>query len=85
MAKKKETNEVSPTATLNFCLEAFTGPCYEGWEPKQLDLSAGETEMRGVCGEREQRRGLQRKKSKNKHTIPLILRLKKNCTCVGRD
>ena len=48
MAKKKETNEVSPTATLNFCLETFTGPYYERWEPKQLDLSAGETEMRGV-------------------------------------
>lgn len=39
----------------------FTGPRYEGWEPKQLDLSAGETEMRGVCGEHEQRRGFTEK------------------------
>lgn len=50
MPQKKETNEVRPRVTLGFCLETFIGLCYEGWEPKNLVLSAEETEIRGVCG-----------------------------------
>lgn len=50
MPQKKETNEVSPRVTLGFFLETFIGLCYEGWEPKNLVLSAEETEIRGVCG-----------------------------------